>query len=226
MQVLLMASEGGITRSIQLALIAARFAVETIPWSRALQTVKSIQCDVVLFDLNRSFTGGIALLQTLRRQGLATPIIVFNGCDSAHARIRLLEAGADQCVVDPVSIQELVIQACAVLRRASGEVEKLRVADLELDYVRRSVTRSGKQVTLTTKEFAVLEYLMRNAGRPINRSMIMDHVWGQNFDGLSNVVDVYINYLRAKIDRGFDTKVIRTAYGMGYEVVNTLEKAA
>src|SRR5436309_310612 len=132
MRVLLITSESGVTRSLQLALTTANFAVDTIPWSKVLPAFQSVSYDLVLLDLRHSLTEGIVLLQTFRRQGLTTPIIVFNGCDSAHARIRLLEGGADQCVVDPVSIQELVIQACAVLRRANGAVEKLRVADLEL----------------------------------------------------------------------------------------------
>jgi len=113
-----------------------------------------------------------------------------------------------------------------LLRLPNLTAHNLLVGDLEIDYVSRRVSREGRQISLTPKEFSVLEYLMRNAGRPVSRSKIIEHAWGTSFEGLSTVVDVYINYLRAKVDRGFQSRMIRTRYGMGYELVHPQRKGA
>jgi two-component system copper resistance phosphate regulon response regulator CusR len=112
------------------------------------------------------------------------------------------------------------------LRRPPGLVDTLQVGDLELDRVRRKAVRNGKSIQLTPKEFAILEYLMRNAGRPVTRGMLVEHVWNGRFEGPTNIVDVYINYLRSKIDRGHDAKLIRTAHGVGYMVADQAALAA
>jgi two-component system copper resistance phosphate regulon response regulator CusR len=133
--------------------------------------------------------------------------------------------GADDCLTKPFLLQELIVRLRALLRRPPILIDKLQIGDLELDSIRRKVIRKGKSIQLTPKEFAILEYLMRNAGRPVTRTMLVEHVWNGRFEGLTNIVDVYINYLRSKIDRGFDTRLIRTVHGIGYMVVDRSKEA-
>ena len=226
MRILLITEKPKFARSLRAALKASTFAVDTTTGNQIQEAIKLAVYDGILLDMNHSLAEGVMMLQMLRKQNVTAPIIVFNGCESASERIRILEAGADDCLIDPLSITELVTRTRVVLRRPALPSHKIKVGELELDCARYRATRAGKQVSLTRKEFAILEYLMRNAGRPVSRSMIVEHVWDEGFQGLTNVVDVYINYLRSKIDRGFDKKLIRTAHGIGYELVGPGEEAA
>jgi DNA-binding response OmpR family regulator len=158
-----------------------------------------------------------SVVKRIRGARFASPIIILDSCESTQDRIHLYECGADDCLLRPFSLSEFVARLRAVMRRQGGHVNHtLRVADLEIDCLRRTARRSGKLLNLTSKEFALLEYLMRNAGRPLTRSMIMEHVWNEDYEGLTNVVDVFINLLRRKIDRDFQLKLLRTARGIGY----------
>jgi DNA-binding response OmpR family regulator len=129
-----------------------------------------------------------------------------------------LACGADDFLVKPFSFEELRVRLHTLLRRPQELLDKLTVDDLELDRLRHTVTRAGKIIPLTQREYAVLEYLMRNAGRTVTRTMIVEHVWNLGFEGLTNIVDVYINYLRTKIDQGFGKSLIHTARGVGYSI--------
>ena len=175
--------------------------------------------DLVILDLNLPGMDGISILQRLRDHK-RLPVLILTGRTRLEDRIRALDLGADDCVLKPFSFAELSARVRALLRRGSTtHVDlKLRVADLELDRVQRTVARAGKRIELTSKEFALLEYLMRNAGRRVTRTMIIEHVWNLKFDSGTNVVDVYVNYLRRKIDTEFSPKLIGTIRGVGYEI--------
>jgi DNA-binding response OmpR family regulator len=226
MRIVYVQADARLARSAIIAFRSHLFAVDQLDTTRLLEFAPSIDCDAIVLDLDQSSEKGVSMLRAVREMGVRTPIVAFNGCLTPLDRVSLLEAGADDCLPDPVSLEELVVRTGALLRRSSTSARKLRVGELELDYANRKVTRSGKRIQLRPKEFAILEYLMRNAGRPVTRSMIVEHVWSELFEGLTNVVDVHINHLRSKIDRGFKVKLICTAYGIGYELMDRIEKAA
>ena len=211
-------------RAIVKALEAEQFAVDIPPPTNdSVELAIGTQYDALILSLGAFDTG---LLKKLRSRGVRTPILALDNSGSSDARCKALEMGADDCLTRPFLLQELVIRLRALLRRPPILIDKLQVGDLQLDSIRRRAIRNGKSIQLTPKEFAILEYLMRNAGRPVTRTMLVDHVWNGRFEGLVNIVDVYINYLRSKIDRDFDTKLIRTAHGIGYMVVDRSKEAA
>jgi two-component system copper resistance phosphate regulon response regulator CusR len=226
MRILYVQGNRRLASSVEKAFRSQLFAVDTVDASGLSEFPPNRSCDAIVVDVNNSPDAGISLVRRLRANGVGKPIVVFNGCQASADRIRLLEAGADDCLVDPISLEELVVRTRVLLGRPSLPDRKMRVGELELDYANRQVTRSGKRIELKPKEFAIFEYLMRNAGRPVTRSMIVEHVWGGRFEGLTNVVDVHITHLRAKINRGFKTKLIRTVYGVGYELAEYDEKVA
>ena len=146
-------------------------------------------------------------------------MLVLTARNKVEDRVLSLDTGADDCLIKPFSFTELSARVRALLRRGPRTIEtRLRVADLELDRVERKVQRAGKNIDLTSKEFALLEYLMRNAGRRITRAMIVEHVWNLSFDTTTNIVDVYINYLRKKVDESHSTPLIHTVRGVGYQL--------
>ncbi|PSH03047.1 MAG: DNA-binding response regulator [Acidobacteria bacterium] len=175
--------------------------------------------DLLILDLNLPKLDGISLLRTLRPTKPGLAVLVLTARPRVEDRVQALDCGADDCLSKPFSYSELSARVRALLRRGRPVVEsKLQVADLHLDRVERKVRRSGRNIDLTVKEFALLEYLMRNAGRHITRSMIIEHVWNLNFGTSTNVVDVYINYLRKKVDEGAGQRLIHTVRGVGYEL--------
>jgi two-component system copper resistance phosphate regulon response regulator CusR len=185
----------------------------------AKQKSIEFEYDLVVLDLNLPTLDGTQVLSHLREVKPALPVIVLTARNRIEDRVQVLDLGADDYLIKPFSFAELSARIRALLRRGMrGSDSVLRYADLELNRVSRTVMRNGKRVDLTTKEFALLEYLMRNSGRRVTRSMIVQNVWNLNFDTMTNVVDVYINYLRKKIDDGQPVRVIHTVRGIGYQL--------
>jgi two-component system OmpR family response regulator len=160
---------------------------------------------------------GLQVLRRLRAEGNQTPAIFLTAKSAVNDRVQGLDAGADDYLVKPFSFAELLARIRVVLRRgAEAPPPVLRVGDLSLDPASRTVERAGQRIELSAKQFALLHYLMRHAGQVVSRTMIQEHVWNYEFDGLTNVVDVHINRLRNKIDKGFDRPLIHTLRGVGY----------
>ncbi len=173
--------------------------------------------DCIILDWMLPGMDGLSLLKNLRSKGITTPVLILTARDAIEDRVAGLDTGADDYLVKPFSFDELLARLRAILRRpGESKGTTLSIADLTLDTVSHSVTRSDNILELTSKEYAVLEYLLRNKGRILTRSQIAEHVWSYDFDYSSNIVDVYIRYLRGKIDDGFDKKLIHTIRGSGY----------
>jgi len=174
--------------------------------------------DLIILDVMLPGMDGWQVLKSLRRSGQEMPVLFLTAKDQVDDRIKGLELGADDYLVKPFSFAELLARVRTILRRGrnGSEVTVLQVGDLELDLLRRRISRSGKRIDLTAKEFGLLELLMRRQGEILPRSLIASQVWGMNFDSDSNVVEVAMRRLRAKIDDAYDTKLIQTVRGMGY----------
>jgi len=173
--------------------------------------------DIILLDLMLPKKDGMTLCRELRAGKMAVPIIMLTAKDAVKDKVTGLDAGADDYLTKPFAFEELLARIRALLRKKSPEqASKLRVGDLSLDLHTHKVERGGREIELTSKEFALLEYLMRNAGSVVTRTMISEHVWDIDFDTFTNVIDVYINYLRNKIDSGAGKKLIQTVRGRGY----------
>jgi two-component system, OmpR family, response regulator len=213
-------------RRVAKALSSAQFVVETVVSAKeCLQLTRFTSYEGVLVDSDSLIFGDIVLLvKLLRQENADASLFVFARYLDLEQRLQLFEAGVDDCVREPFFASELAVrlglsirlrQAAADLA-AANNVNVLRSGDLELDLVRRRASRSGKAIDLRPKEFLLLEYLVRNVNRPVTRTMILEHVWNSSFEGLTNVVDVYISALRGKVDRGFPQKLIQTNRGIGY----------
>lgn len=185
---------------------------------RGLALALEAAFDLLILDVMLPDSDGFELLRTLRDKGVDTPAIFLTARSTVTDRIRGLNLGADDYLVKPFAFAELLARISAVARRTLSEPGdgKLVVADLELDLRRHAVTRAAKAIELTPKEFSLLEYLLRHQGQAISRAMITEKVWGYGFDTYSNLIDVHINHLRKKIDRGFTSKLIHTVKGVGY----------
>ena len=184
---------------------------------QAREAATNSEYDLVVLDLNLPTIDGVTILRQLRLRKPSIPVLVLTQRTKVEDRVQCLDTGADDYLAKPFSFSELSARIRALLRRSHVPSESvLKIADLKLDRVQRVVERAGKRIDLTGKEFLLLEYLMRNAGRQVTRSMIIEHVWNLTFDTTTNVVDVYINYLRRKIDDGHSLKLIHTVRGVGY----------
>jgi DNA-binding response OmpR family regulator len=178
-----------------------------------------INYDLIILDLNLPRLDGLTVLRQLRLQRPTLPMLVLTQRKGVEDRVRCLDLGADDYLPKPFSFNELSARIRALLRRSHLPSESvLEVEDLKLDRVEHRAERAGRRIELTSKEFALLEYLMSNAGRQISRAMIIEHVWNLTFDTTTNVVDVYINYLRRKVDAEHPRKLIHTVRGVGYEL--------
>jgi len=174
--------------------------------------------DTAVLDLMLPKLDGLSLIEELRKKKVLTPVLILSARRSVDDRVKGLQAGGDDYLTKPFSFVELLARVQALIRRASRETEPTRLVtgDLAIDLLAREVTRAGSRIDLQPREFALLEYLMRNAGRVVSKTMILEHVWGYDFDPLTNVVDVLVSRLRNKVDRQFEKKLIQTHRGVGY----------
>ncbi len=220
MRILIAEDDEALGKFIRQGLMSENYTVDVVAdGERARLAGVDSDYDLVVLDLNLPKLDGVAVLRQLRLKKPSLPVLVLTQRTRVEDRVQCLDIGADDYLGKPFSFSELSARIRALVRRSHLPAESvLLVGDLKLDRVEHLVERAGRRIELTTKEFALLEYLMRNSGRRVTRSMIIEHVWNLTFDTTTNVVDVYINYLRRKVDDGFSTKLIHTARGIGYEL--------
>jgi two-component system copper resistance phosphate regulon response regulator CusR len=180
------------------------------------QQACAVDYDAVVLDLMLPGRSGFQVLRDIRARKAELPVMILTAKDSIDERVTGLDGGADDYMGKPFALAELSARLRALLRRGRPNESRLHVADLEMDTIRRTVRRAGQTIELKPKEYALLEFLMRHSDRPVTRSLIIEHVWDIHFDSVSNVVEVHINSLRSKIDRGFSAPLIHTVRGVGY----------
>jgi len=220
MRILIVEDDAALSSFIKKGLEAEHHAVDgALDGEQGLSMATGIDYDLAVLDLNLPRVDGLTVLKSLRQRKPKLPVIILTARSRVEDRVQCLDSGADDYLVKPFSFLELSAPARALLRRSHLPSESvLTVLDLSLDRVERKVQRGGRPIELTVKEFALLEYLMRNAGRRLTRAMIIEHVWNLTFDSATNIVDVYINYLRRKVDDGFPAPLIHTVRGVGYQL--------
>jgi DNA-binding response OmpR family regulator len=220
MHILVVEDEVKMAEIIARGLKAEGYVVTTAGTARAgLDFARLDHVDLVILDLLLPDFSGTALLRELRQQSRNVPVLVVTARSELETKAENFSAGADDYLTKPFAFAELVMRVKALLRRSPTPVnDVVRVADLELNRLSRRVQRGSKRIDLSPKEYSLLEYLILNPNRVLSRSMIMDHVWDQSFEGMTNIVDVYVRQVRRKIDDGFEPKLIRTVRGMGYAI--------
>lgn len=220
MRLLVAEDDGALARFIAKGFSAEQNTVDIVPDGiQAKSFAMHGDYDLLILDLNLPGLHGTEVLKLVRAHSADLPIIVLTARNAISDRVLCLDAGADDYVVKPFSFSELSARVRALLRRRQRAPQmNLNIADLTMDRIQRKASRAGKEIELTPKEFALLEYLMLNAERRVTRNMIMEHVWNLPLDTPTNVVDVYVNHLRKKVDSEHPTKLIRTVRGVGYEL--------
>ncbi len=220
MRLLLIEDEEKVSRLIVRGLTAERFAVDAAADGRSgLELAQAYPYDLIILDLMLPGLSGTEVLRQVRLKNANVPALVLTARDALDDKVTHFELGADDYLTKPFAFAELLVRVKALLRRgAVNRSSVLRVADLELDRLSQQVRRAGRRIELTAKEYALLEYLMANAGRVLSRTMIIEHVWDQSFDGATNIVDVYVRHLRNKVDEGHERRLIRTVRGVGYAI--------
>jgi len=219
MRALLVEDDASIADFVSRGLRESGFAVDQAADGEAgLEAALSGSHDVAIIDLMLPKRDGLSLIDELRHRGVSTPVLILSAKRTVDDRVRGLQAGGDDYLTKPFAFSELVARVQALVRRAtrSPDPTTLAIGDLVLDLLSRRVTRAGTSLDLRPREFALLEFLMRNAGRVVSKTMILSHVWDYNFDPQTNVVDVLVSRLREKIDRPFEKKLLHTVRGVGY----------
>ncbi|HWL94834.1 MAG TPA: response regulator transcription factor [Phycisphaerae bacterium] len=220
MRILLIEDNQKMSRFIRQGLIEQGHAVDVAENGHEGEEIACSQpYDLVILDIMLPDQDGVATCRNMRRRGVKSPVLMLTALSTTGDKVQGLDAGADDYLTKPFEFDELVARIRALLRRGSAqEASVLKFEDLELDLLKRSVTRGGQKIKLTTKEFALLEYFMRHPDRVLTRTAIGEHVWDMNFDGDSNVIDVYVSMLRRKIDKGFSKRLLHTIVGTGYKM--------
>ena len=218
MRILLVEDDEKLASYIKKGLTEEQYAIDVYhDGISGVYWAKEINYDLILLDIMLPQKDGIAVCKEIRAQKIMTPVIMLTAKDTVAEKIKGLDVGADDYLTKPFSFDELLARIRALLRRSQHyKAQTLKVADLELDPASHKVTRAGQEITLTGKEYALLEYLMRNIGRVVTETNIIDHVWDMQAESFTNVVGVYIHYLRNKIDKGFEKKLIHTVRSLGY----------
>src|SRR6202161_3495061 len=220
MRILIAEDDTALASFVRQGLQGEHYAVDVVEDGEQARVMGSeFDYDLAILDLNLPKLDGVSVLRHLRLKRPSLPVLVLTQRQKVEDRVQCLDTGADDYLAKPFSFSELSARIRALVRRSHLPSESVLIAgDLKLDRVQRMVERAGSRIDLTTKEFSLLEYLLLNAGRRVTRSMIIEHVWNLTFDTTTNVVDVYINYLRRKIDDGHSAKLIHTVRGVGYEL--------
>ncbi len=218
MRILVIEDDQRVASFIRRGLVADKFLVDVAHDGQSgLDLTLSKDYSLIILDLMLPGLTGQEVIHGIRKTNRTVPVLILTAKGAVRDKVELFEKGCDDYLTKPFAFAELQARVKALLRRGKTETrDQLQVADLCVDFNKRLVTRSGKKIELTLKEYALLEYLIRNAGQVLSRSMIIDQVWDQSFDSFTNVVDVYIRYLRNKIDHGFELKLIHTVRGVGY----------
>jgi DNA-binding response OmpR family regulator len=219
MKILIVEDDESVARFLKQATQEAGYAVEMVEDGLlALQTAKTLPFDLILLDVMLPGMDGFEVCRRLRAAHVMTPILIITARNTQEDKIAGLDGGADDYIVKPFKVGELLARVRALLRRGNSAPTILHVADLTLDPATRQAMRGDKAISLSSTEFSLLEYFMRNAGRVLTRSMILDHVWQYDFEGNNNVLDVYISYLRRKIDKDHVKPLIHTLRGVGFKM--------
>lgn len=220
MRILLAEDDKKVADMILRGLKAERYAVDVChDGQSAWESAEAYNYDLMILDLMLPGLSGTEVLEKVRRKNQQVPILILTARDAMDDKVKNFEAGADDYLTKPFAFAELQVRIKALLRR--GPVNRssvLRVADLEIDRLSQNVKRAGKKIELTAKEYSLLEYLATQPGRVFSRTMIVEHVWDQSFQGLTNIVDVYVRHLREKIDDAYPVKLLRTVRGVGYSL--------
>jgi len=218
MKILVVEDEKKVASFIKKGLEEEHYAVDTAyDGETGLYMAEVNEYDLIVLDLMIPQIDGLEVLKKIRDKKINTPVLVLTAKDTVEDIVKGLDSGCDDYLTKPFEFKEFLARIRALLRRERVEKEPLlKISDLTLSPITHKVTRRGKEIELTSKEYALLEYFMRNPDRVLTRTMISEHVWESNFDTMTNVVDVYVNYLRKKIDKDFDPKLIHTIRGVGY----------
>ena len=218
-RILVVEDEKRIADFIGRGLESASYAVTlTHDGTAALEAIHGLEYDLIVLDLNLPDMDGLKVLEKIRNRKISPAVLILSARSNVDDRVKGLELGADDYISKPFAFVEFLARVRALLRRGVPLQDRLQVGDLTLDCIRRKVTRAGENIDLAPKEFSILEYLMRNRGRPLSRTMIVENVWDMDYDGLTNIVDVYIRHLRSKIDDKYPVRLIHTVRGIGYVI--------
>jgi DNA-binding response OmpR family regulator len=218
MRILIVEDERKVAEMVSRGLKAEHHAIDVAEngdtgWAMA----HTYDYDMVILDLGLPGMDGRELLKRIRQRNIRIPILILTARDAMSSKVESFEAGADDYLTKPFAFAELLVRVKALLRRGpASQSNVVRVADLEIDRLTQKITRAGQRIELTPKEYALLNYLASHPGRVLSRTMIIEHVWDQSFEGLTNIVDVYVRHLRGKVDEPFPTKLIQTVRGAGY----------